>query len=197
MNQPNSILNTLIDVNDCVLILIDIQDAFLNKCTQEMAVQIIHRAGWLLENAKILSVPIVVTAEDIEYSGSLTGLLAAHLPADTPVYNKMFFNLADNPEILKAVAETGRNTAILMGLETDVCIAQSAIGLLQNGYKVAVVEDASASPGEAQRVGLERLKNAGILITSTKALYYEWVRGVEKSIAMSRNCSNVFPNPPL
>ncbi len=197
MNYKNSILNNLVDVNDCVLIIIDIQDAFLKKCSQEMADQVINRAGWLLEIAKTLSIPLVVTAEDIKNSGSLTRSIAMQLPRETKIYNKMIFNLADNPEILKAVYESGRKTAVLVGLETDVCIAQSAIGLLQNCYNVAVVVDAVASPGEAHSIGLERMRNADVLLTSTKALYYEWVRGVEKSSAICRIQSRAFPNPPL
>jgi len=187
MQKEKSLLNNLIDVNDCVLVVIDVQDAFLIKCPQETANLIVNRVGWLMDVAKLLSIPIIVTAEDIEHCASITASLAEKLPPQTPVYNKMIFNLADNPEIIAAVYRTGRRTAVLAGLETDVCIAQSAIGLMQQGYKVAVVADASTSPGEAHADGLERMRGAGVLLTSCKLLYYEWVRGVEKSEEISRN----------
>jgi nicotinamidase-related amidase len=186
MKNQDSILNNLIDVNDSILVVIDVQDAFLQKCPRDTADLIVNRVGWLMEVAKLLSVPIIVTAEDVENCGSITTSLAEKLPLKTPVYNKMIFNLADNPEIQAAVYKTGRRTAVLVGLETDVCIAQSAIGLMQRGYKVAVVADASASPGEAHAIGQERMRGAGVLLTSCKSLYYEWVRGVEKSEEISK-----------
>ena len=51
---------------------------------------------------------------------------------------------------------SGRKTAVLVGLETDVCVAHSALGLLGHGYQVAVVADATGSPGTAHGFGLER-----------------------------------------
>ena len=94
------------------------------------------------------------------------------------MFNKMTFGLAADSEIMAAVKNTGRRTAILVGFETDVCIAHSALGLLQNGYQVAVVSDATASPGSAHAIGLERMRRTGVVISSVKSLFYEWVRTV-------------------
>ncbi len=104
------------------------------------------------------------------------------LPPDTKIYNKMIFGLAAQPDILEAVQETGRKTAVLIGYETDVCITHSALGLIDLGYKVAVVADATGSPGEAHQIGLERIRGAGGIIVSAKSLYYEWVRTVEMAL---------------
>lgn len=186
MNEHNTIRNTLIDVQDCVLVVIDVQDSFLTKYARDRVEKILSRVGWLMDVARILDVPLVTTAEDIDKMGSLSASLIERLPDGAPVFNKMFFNLTDNPEIFRAVEATGRKTAVLVGLETDVCIAQSALGLIQHGYQVAVVEDATASPGKAHAVGLERMRAAGVLVTSIKALYYEWVRGVKKSEGIAR-----------
>ena len=93
----------------------------------------------------------------------------------------MIFGLAADAEIMAAVQNTGRKTAILVGLETDVCVAQSAIGLLQKGYQVVVVADATASPGTDHEFGLERMRNAGVLISGVKGLVYEWIRTVDRA----------------
>jgi nicotinamidase-related amidase len=63
-------------------------------------------------------------------------------------------------------------------LETDVCVAHSALGLAEQGYKVVVVHDATASPGTAHEYGITRMQNAGIVVVSVKGLYFEWVRTV-------------------
>ena len=94
----------------------------------------------------------------------------------------MIFGLTAQPDILGAVQQTGRKTAILIGYETDVCIAHSALGLMDLGYRVAVVANATGSPGDAHQIGLERIRDAGGIIVSAKSLFYEWVRTVEKSL---------------
>lgn len=176
-----SLLNSLIDVDDSVLIVIDVQESFLMKYSAEEHGLLVGRIGWLIKVATRLNVPLVVMAEDIPRCGSLASPIAEKLPPDTHIHNKMIFGLADNPEILAAVKNTGRKTAVLIGLETDVCVAHSAIGLLQNGFQVAVVADATASPGGAHETGLERMRRAGVLISSVKSVYYEWMRTVERS----------------
>jgi nicotinamidase-related amidase len=78
------------------------------------------------------------------------------------------------------VEGTGRRTTVLVGLETDVCVAQSALGLLERGYRVVAVADATGSPGTAHAAGLARMRDAGVIIVETKNLYYEWLRTVER-----------------
>jgi nicotinamidase-related amidase len=106
--------------------------------------------------------------------------VAERLPPGTRAFNKMVFGLAADEDIMAALRATGRGTAILAGLETDVCIAHSALGLLQQGYGVAVVADASGSPGTGHAVGLERVRGAGAVVLSAKSLYFEWVRTVAR-----------------
>ena len=173
--------HALIDVDDSVLIAIDVQAAFLDKLPTAERTQLLRRICWLIHVARCLNVPLVVTAEDIPTLGSVHPQVTDALPPGTQVYNKMVFGLAADPMILAAIERTSRNTAVLTGLETDVCVAQSAIGLLQSGYRVATVADATGSPGTGQAFGLERMRSAGALILGFKALYYEWLRTVERA----------------
>jgi nicotinamidase-related amidase len=186
---------TLIDVHDSVLIIVDIQDYFLKKLQPERVELLISRVGWLMEISKLLKVPMVVTAEDADRLDGFSRCLAEKLPPDTPVFNKMVFGLTGQVEILEAVHKTGRKTAVLVGLETDVCVAQSAIGLLQAGYAVVAVSDATDSPGEAHETGLQRMRNAGVLVTSLKDIYYEWIRTVELSNSLGQQLKGHIGTP--
>ena len=89
---------------------------------------------------------------------------------------KPVFAAGDNPPVEAALAATGRRTAVLAGLETDVCVAHSAISLQERGYRVAAVSDALYSPAGAHRHGLERLRTAGVALLSAKELFYDWTR---------------------
>ena len=175
---------SLIDVDDCVLIIVDVQDHFLAKLQPRRAEQLVNRVGWLMEVAKVLNVPIIATAEEGKRFGGLTPVLAGRLLPGTKVLDKTVYCLADQPNILDEVRKTERKTAGLVGLETDVCIAHSAIGLLQNGFQVVVLADATDSPGEAHMFGLERVRGAGALVINLKGLYYEWIRTVPMSNMM-------------
>ena len=73
---------------------------------------------------------------------------------------------------------TGRKTAVLVGTETDVCVSQSALGLINHGYQVVVVKDAVATTETDEETGLSRMREAGAAICSVKSLYYEWLRSV-------------------
>ncbi len=140
--------NSLLDVNDSLLIVIDIQPSFVKKENEALPNPLLQRMCWVIKVANWLNIPLIVTAEDISHSGNISDEVAHVLPPDTKIYNKMIFGLAAQSDILEAVRETHRKTAVLIGYETDVCITHSALGLMDLGYKVVVVADATGSPGE-------------------------------------------------
>ncbi len=182
MQESKSLKNRLIDVNDSVLVVIDVQDSFLKKYSESQRNLLKTRIGWVVDVAVRLGVPVVAMAEDIPEMGSVSPFILQKFPADTPVFNKMTFGLAADEKIMRAITITGRKTAILVGLETDVCVAHSALGLLQEGYQVAVVADAAGAPGRAQEYGLDRMKQAGVVISNVKSLFYEWIRTVDRCV---------------
>ncbi|MCP4695184.1 MAG: isochorismatase family protein [Desulfobacterales bacterium] len=169
---------SLIDADDSALIVIDVQGAFLDKLPRAEAEQVLNRACWLTTVARWRQIPLVVTAEEIHKQPLAPKLLDA-LPPDAPIFDKTSFGLAHQPDIRAAVEKTGRGTAVLVGLETDVCVMHSVIGLLELGYRVAVVADATGSPPPGREIGLNRVRDAGALIVNTKGIFYEWLRTIE------------------
>jgi nicotinamidase-related amidase len=177
----------LIEAADSLLLVIDVQDKFLVRLAQEDAQRVVERCRWLMQVAAWLAVPTCVTAEEIAVMGPTTGALRDCMATGSSEHDKMVFGLTGQADILEAVAATGRRTAVLTGLETDVCVAQSAIGLLEQGYRVVVVADACASPQEGHDYGLLRMRDAGVTVTSSKGLFFEWVRDVERCHDFFRN----------
>ncbi len=176
--------NALISVDDCILISIDIQDGFLSKYDAAATQEMIAKNVWLIKVARHLGVPIVAVGEDIPDVGNLNEQILDALGKAQKIHSKDAFNLADNPEILADVVASGRKTAVLVGMETDVCVAQSALGLLSKGYQVVAVKDAMITTAADEDIGRERMRNAGVVMTSAKALYYEWIRSVSKAIQL-------------
>jgi nicotinamidase-related amidase len=188
--------HALLDVDDSLLIVVDVQAAFLDKLPQADGKKLLGRICWLVRVSCCLDVPLVVTAEDIPTLGGVHPDLAGVLPPGTQVYNKMSFGLAADRKIMAAVQGTGRKTAVLIGLETDVCVAQSALGLLQHGYRVAALADATGSPGADHALGLDRMRGAGVIVLGSKGLYYEWLRTVERADSFrAQHAETVHPWP--
>lgn len=182
--------HSLLEADDSVLIVIDIQDAFLDKLPLAESKRLLSRACWLIAVAQWRQIPVVVTAEEI-HKQPLAPKIVQFLPTGTPIFDKAVFGLAHQPNILTAVEQTDRKTAVLIGLETDVCVTHSAIGLMEQGYRVAVVADATGTPQNGQEIGLGRMQNAGAVVVSTKSLFYEWMRNVEWVNRFHMECPNM------
>jgi nicotinamidase-related amidase len=167
---------SLFDRDRSCLVVIDVQQFFLDKLPAEQREPLVARIAWLARVAGALGIPVVATAEDIANDGPLVADVTFELPEGVVVHDKLVFGLAGQQSILDRVKATGREHFVLVGMETDVCIAHSAIGLLDLGYRVAVIDDATASPPPHHDYGIERVRAAGAAITSVKGIYYEWVR---------------------
>jgi nicotinamidase-related amidase len=184
----------LIDPADSVLIVIDVQQDFLARVEPELRDGLIERIAFLAGTGRHAGIPVIATVESPEQWGELHPELAPHL-ADAPVLRKEVFGLGDDPAVLPIVEATGRRTAVLTGLETDVCVAHSALTLLDRGWRVVCVGDAVASPGSAHEAGLERMRTAGAQVLCAKQVHYEWLRTVAAARAF-RAAHPEFAEPP-
>ncbi len=171
----------LVERSDSVLIVVDAQLGFSGADAEASKAAAVSRevAGWLAGVASALGVPIVVTEEDPATNGVTDPAINRWLPPGNPVLTKAVFGLVDVPEILAAVGSTGRRTAVIVGAETDVCVAQSAVGLVDRGFRVVVVTDATFSPGAMHEHGLRHVREAGAELRHAKGVYYEWIRTLD------------------
>ena len=174
----------LVDHEDSVLIVIDAQHGFygdrLPADESGRAREALDRMVWLAGVAARLGIPAVITEEDPKRNGPTSPAIAERLGQASALI-KPTFGLTGTPEIVQAVEETGRKTAVLVGFETDVCVAQSAIGLRERGMRVVVPDDAVYSPGEMHARGIARMTAEGVEINHCKGLAYEWTRTLDRS----------------
>ena len=179
MSVPSSASPSLTDVDDSILIVVDVQRTFLDKLAPGDETPLVNRICWIVTIAATLGVPIVATAEDIDELGPTVAAVSDRFPDGTEQHDKMTFGLAGNPSILAAVEQHDRRTAVMVGLETDVCVMQSALGLVEQGFRVVVLSDATASPGPCHEAGIARMRDAGVVISTVKGTFYEWVRSLD------------------
>ena len=169
-----------LDAADCVLVVIDAQPGFYPSTRLDVDRQLfaraLDRAAWVAGVAAALGVPVVMTEEDSATNGPTAAGIVGSVPATTPVLVKRVFGADANPEIDAAVRTHDRTAVVLVGLETDVCVAHSAIGWSAAGMRVVVVHDSVYSAGDGHVNGIARLRSEGVEMLSAKELYYEWLR---------------------
>jgi nicotinamidase-related amidase len=178
----------LIDRTESVLVVVDTQPGFFAAAEPEAtaAAAAVEQAIWLATIARLLDIPAVVTEEAPEREGATEPRLLERLAPGVPVLTKPAFGLAGCPEIVHAILQTRRSTAVLMGFETDVCVLQSAIGLKDMGLRVAVVADASYTQTAAEHdFGLRRMAQLGVEIVHAKGVAFEWMRTVDLAIEIT------------
>jgi nicotinamidase-related amidase len=169
----------LIDRKDSILLVIDLQEGFLKKLTTERRDAIVDHCRFLVEVASRFTVPMFVTVEDPGRHGATTQRVLTCIDRQVPQRDKRFFGLCSQDDLRHEILEQPRRTAVLIGMDTDVCVLQSAIGLIGAGFRTVIVSDATEAPGPSRDQGLARAEALGVELISTRGLYYEWVRSLE------------------
>lgn len=159
-------------VKECALLVIDIQEKLLVAIHEKE--RLVRNAKLLIRLAYILSLPVVVSTQYVKGLGPTSREIMELLPQVNPV-DKLEFGCFSNGEFCSTLArQSGRSTLLLCGMETHICVLQTALGALNQGHTVHVAADAVGSRTELNwKIGLERMKTAGVVISSTEMMIYE------------------------
>lgn len=154
-----------------VLVLVDMQERL--AATMPRRAEVVDAAVFLARAARILGVPVVVTRQYPRGLGDTVPELAAAAGGVEPV-DKVSFSCPSEPAFRERLSELGRRQVVLAGMETHICITQTALALLAEGAEVHVVADATCSRRDADhQVALDRLRAAGVVVTTAESVVYE------------------------
>jgi nicotinamidase-related amidase len=170
----------LIDPADSILLLIDLQAGFLEKLSSERREAVIDHCRFLVQVASRFEIPLFATVEDPARNGFTSERVRACFQRGVPERDKRIFGLCSQDDLRDAILAQPRRTAVLIGMDTDVCVLQSAVGLLAEGFRAVIVSDATEAPGAAREHGLARAAALGVETVATRGLYYEWIRSLER-----------------
>jgi nicotinamidase-related amidase len=155
-----------------VLVVIDIQDKLLAKIPT--AASLVRNAGFLLDVANLLGVPARATEQYPKGLGPTTADLARRLPEG--ISAKTAFSCCGAGTFLEELEMLRRPDVVLVGMETHVCVAQTALDLLHAGLHVYLPVDALGSRFAVDHdTALRRLEHAGAVPTTAEAVAFEWV----------------------
>lgn len=156
-----------------LLLVVDVQ-AGLARAMEAAALRL-HRTRLLLEAARHLAVPIIVSEHYPERLGPTDPRLLP-LPDGTTVLGKRAFSCWREPCLRAAIESAGRRQIIVAGMEAHVCVLQAALDLQAAGFATHVCADAAASRrAEDRALGHERMRRYGIEIVTAEMVVFEWL----------------------
>ena len=158
----------LISLDDCVLVIIDTQEKLL--AVMNAKERLLENAVKLARFASIVGMPVLVTEQ--QKLGPTMADIAGEISDFSPIM-KLDFDACRVGEFKRALESTGKNTVVICGIESHICVTQTALSLLPR-YNVHVVRDAVGSRTEANlEIALDRMRESGAVITSTEMVMYE------------------------
>jgi nicotinamidase-related amidase len=176
----------LLEKGKSCLLLIDVQEK-LTPLVMDSE-KLISNCQWLLRLASELDVPILVSEQYSKGLGVTVDSLRKIIPGDIEV-DKIYFSCYRDQTFLKNWQNINKKQAIIAGIETHVCVLQTALQLIQNSFEVFVVVDAVSSRHALDKqYALDRMRAAGVQLVTREMVFFEWVEqaGTEVFKALSK-----------
>src|SRR5512135_3408195 len=155
----------VLNKEDAVLLIVDIQERLAAIMKEKE--KVVKNCEHLIELAKMLEVPVMVTEQYPKGLGRTVPELQTAVPVYKPI-EKTAFDCCGEPAFVTEIKKLGKNQIIMTGMETHICVLQTTIGLLQEGLTVHVVQDAICSrTKENWKTGIAFMRDAGAVVTCT------------------------------
>ncbi len=153
------------------LLVIDIQDKLLPFIFEKE--RLVEKCALLINGAEVLKLPIFVTEQYRKGLGLTTPEIASVITGFAPV-EKITFSSCGAPGMMDTLKSKGITDLLLCGIEAHVCVLQTCLDLVKDGFNVFVVADAvSARNPENTRLAMDRMHDEGALIVSTEMVFFE------------------------
>jgi nicotinamidase-related amidase len=165
-----------LEAEQCALVVVDIQSKLLPPIFQKE--QLVRNSQLLIRAAGILKIPSLVSTQYAKGLGGTVPEISSLLPQTEPIDKQVFSCFGSDVfcTMLKRLPGN-RNTLLLCGMESHICVMQTALAALREGYLVHVASDAVGSRTEWNwKIGLDRMRAAGAVISSTEMMIYELMR---------------------
>lgn len=167
----------LCDAAQSQLVVIDIQGRLAAAMAEDTRADVFRNTGILLQAAERLGIPQIATEQYPKGLGHTDPAVAEHFGESLKRVEKTCFACSGEAGFRELLQANQRRQVVLCGMEAHICVLQSAMALRATGYNVFVVEDAVCSRShDNRRNALERMRAAGVKVTNTESVLFEWLR---------------------
>jgi nicotinamidase-related amidase len=160
--------------DDALVIVVDIQERLFPVIHEKEILE--RNVNILVQGVQALEIPVIVTEQYKKGLGETIESLR-QLVDGYPHFEKTAFSCCDDAAFMSALEQTGKKSVILTGVESHICLLQTAIDLKARGFIPVVVEDCvSSRTYENKRIAMERLRQEGVVVTSYESVLFELCR---------------------
>lgn len=169
--------SNLLTSETSLLLVVDIQTKLVNAMPKDAAEDMLRNSSHLVKASNLLNIPVLLSEQYPKGLGSTVEELTTVMN-DKPIsFEKTDFSCCSADNFNEVLQKKTRLQVIIAGLETHVCILQTALDLVQQGYQVHVIEDAVCSrKSEHKYYALQRMQQQGITISNTESVLFEWLK---------------------
>jgi len=164
-----------LDAENAVLVVIDIQERLVPAMPQKVYLRMRDTVKMLVSGAELLGVPVVTTEQYPKGIGHTVPELAG--ACKSAVIEKVSFGCCGEPKFLAALKDLGRSQVIITGMEAHVCVYQTVLGLLEDGYHIHLLRDAICSRNKTDYLaGLDNAAQAGAVLTTAETVLFQMLQ---------------------
>ncbi|KTC88488.1 hydrolase [Legionella cincinnatiensis] len=164
----------LLNKDDSLLLLIDVQEKLTPAVLNSEA--LIDHCEWLLKLAQRLEIPVLVSEQYPQGLGPTIKQFHPYFNQQECI-DKVYFSCMGESKYTERLKQFQKKQLILIGIETHVCVLQTALEMRSEGYDVFVVVDAVSCRGEQNmKYGLKRMKQEGVHLVTSEMVFFEWLK---------------------
>ena len=167
----------MLSEEDSLVLVIDIQEKLVNALEKS---SIVDSASKLVKAANILDIPVILTEQYPKGLGDTVLDIKENCSNDSLFFEKTYFNAILEEGLLEKIQSYGKKQIVIMGIETHICVYQTASALVEAGFEVYAVKDACASRKKYEfKQGIEAMKQNGVKISCVEIVLFEWLKGAK------------------
>lgn len=162
------------EIHSSLFLIIDMQDRLLQAISNFES--ILDQTVRMAKYANAIGIPILMTEQYRKGLGDSNSMLLDEVDK-SDIIEKVTFSAFDCPEFVRSLNEKKTKTIVIAGVESHICVCQTALAALELGYDVRILADAIGSRTEINKeIGIEKMRQCGAVIESTESILYEWLK---------------------
>ena len=164
----------MLNINDSLILAVDFQEKLISATSADNE---LINASKMVEAGKILDIPVVISEQYPKGLGETSYKLINKIPPSSVVLEKTTFSLLKTEKIYNAIKAQNKKQIILFGIETHICVLQTALDLIKEGYEVYLIKNASRSRKKSEhKAGIRYMQSEGVKILTLEIALFELLK---------------------
>ena len=173
MNENPGHERFIIKKDETLFLIVDIQERLFNSMEYNIRKGFVKNVGRLIETCRVYAIPIILAEQYQSGLGPTIPDVKEKLPDSVTAHDKIHFDCMSDEQLKNRIAESGKKTVIISGIETHICVLFTCLSLLGEGYHVVIASDAVCSRRKHEwKMGITAMRQAGAVIYPAESISF-------------------------